>query len=467
MNKKRIIKWQIGEPNGQSQYILYWMQSSNRLVDNHALSLAIALANKHELPLLVYFGLAPTYPKANLRHLYFLYQGLEDVRNLLHERGIRFILRIGSPEKAIYPLLEDAHSLIMDTGYLRHQVVMRRSLVDYCKQNSTHLTIWQVESDVIVPVKIASPKGEYGAYTIRPKIHKLLEVFIDNAPLDPVMKRWEYELPVSDQWDSFDRLLPYLIIDKSCPPSPFFVGGPSKALARLDDFIHQHLHHYLESDDPSHQWTSYLSPYLHFGHISPLTIVKAIRHAVTQGWGTQEAADAFIEQVVVRRELSCNFVTYIEGYDRFDKMSEPWAYQTMRDHLSDPRPYRYIKEDYVHFRTHDAYFNAAMKEMIYTGYMHNYMRMYWAKKIIEWTPSYEEAYETIVYLNDFYFLDGRDPNSYTSIAWVFGKHDRPWMERAIFGKIRYMNDKGLERKFNIQGYVDQISTLDDSISSRK
>ncbi|HPG43326.1 MAG TPA: FAD-binding domain-containing protein, partial [Acholeplasmataceae bacterium] len=167
--------------------------------------------------------------------------------------------------------------------------------------------------------------------------------------------------------------------------------------------------------------------------------------------------DQYVEQLLVRRELAFNYVTYQKGYDQFETMTEPWAYQTMKAHENDIRSYLYDKNDYINFRTHDPYFNAAMIEMVKTGYMHNYMRMYWAKKIIEWSPSFKEAYETIKYLNDTYFIDGRDPNSYTGIAWCFGKHDRAWTERNIFGKLRYMNDKGLEKKFDIKSYVLQMN----------
>lgn len=459
MNKKRIIKWVDGQPTTPKRYVLYWMQQSQRVVDNHALSFAIGLANKYQLPLVVFFGLTPSYPSANLRHYAFMLEGLADTRLQLIAKGARFIFRIGSPEKAIQPLLHEAHCLVMDTGYMRHQVAWRTSLVSLSKVDHPDLTIWQVESDVIVPARLASTKTEYGAYTLRPKIHKLMDEFIDEVP-DLMVQIKDNQLSlIEDQWASFDEILPYLAINKNIQPTPYFKSGPTEALRRLNEFITYHLHHYLESDDPSRQWTSSLSPYLHFGQLAPLTLVKAAEQAVKDGLASEEAADAFIEQVVVRRELAINFVTYNEGYDRFDKMTEPWAYQTMQDHSKDPRPHLYTMEDYLQFRTVDPYFNAAMKEMVFTGYMHNYMRMYWAKKIIEWSSSYEEAYRIIVTLNDTYFLDGRDPNSYASIAWVFGKHDRPWIERSIFGKLRYMNDKGLERKFDIQSYVEQMNRL--------
>ncbi|HCZ23721.1 MAG TPA: deoxyribodipyrimidine photolyase, partial [Acholeplasmataceae bacterium] len=179
--------------------------------------------------------------------------------------------------------------------------------------------------------------------------------------------------------------------------------------------------------------------------------------AQAQGQIKGESFDQYVEQLLVRRELAFNYVTYQKGYDQFESMTEPWAYQTMTSHEHDFRPYLYTKEDYISFKTHDPYFNAAMKEMVLTGYMHNYMRMYWAKKIIEWSPNYVYAYEMIKSLNNTYFIDGRDANSYAGIAWCFGKHDRAWTERDIFGKLRYMNAGGLERKFDIQSYVSRMN----------
>jgi deoxyribodipyrimidine photo-lyase len=173
----------------------------------------------------------------------------------------------------------------------------------------------------------------------------------------------------------------------------------------------------------------------------------------------QATYDGIFEQVFVRRELAFNFVYYNHQYDQFDHMTEPWAYLTMDNHQDDYRPHLYTKEQLEKADTHDPYFNAAMDEMRFSGYMHNYMRMYWAKKIIEWSNSYKEAYETTLYLNNKYFLDGRDPNSYTSVAWNYGRHDRAWTERPILGKLRYMNDKGLERKFDMSKYIQYVESI--------
>ena len=219
-----------------------------------------------------------------------------------------------------------------------------------------------------------------------------------------------------------------------------------KAKELLRYFIETNLNKYDQRSDPSKSLTSELSPYLKYGFISPLEIYKEVNLQ------TNPNKDSFIEELVVRRELAYNFIYYNKKYYDFDYMTYEWAYRTMENHSLDTREYIYTLKDYIAHNTHDIYFNTAMKEMIYLGKMHGYMRMYWAKKIIEWSPNYHFAFETITYLNNYYFLDGNTPNGFNGIAWCFGKHDRAWAERLIFGKIRYMNAAGLKRKFDIDKY---------------
>jgi deoxyribodipyrimidine photo-lyase len=202
-----------------------------------------------------------------------------------------------------------------------------------------------------------------------------------------------------------------------------------------------------------------LSPYLHFGHISPVEIIVKLNSLLEKNPHIKEPMDDFIEELVVRRELAINFIYYNKKYDEYDSITYDWAYKTMEEHVEDEREYIYSLEDLENYNTHDKYWNASMKEMIHTGFMHTYMRMYWCKKILEWSPDYKTAYKNSLYLNNKYFIDGRDPNSFTGIAWCFGKHDRAWKERPIFGKLRYMNANGLERKFDMQGYIDRIEKM--------
>jgi deoxyribodipyrimidine photo-lyase len=244
-------------------------------------------------------------------------------------------------------------------------------------------------------------------------------------------------------------------IDRAVSRQTFYVGGSAEAKSRLDDFVGGKLHDYAgKRSDPSLGIQSNMSPYLHFGQVSPLEVALRVRESAAP----QEAKDAYLEELIVRRELSLNFVHFNPRYDSFDCLPG-WAQSTLERHGRDHREYLYSLEELEAAGTHDPYWNAAMREMTVTGKMHNYMRMYWGKKILEWTPSPRGAFEAALRLNNRYFLDGRDPNSFAGVAWVFGKHDRPWAERPIFGKVRYMNANGLRRKFNMDDYVRFVENL--------
>jgi deoxyribodipyrimidine photo-lyase len=198
-----------------------------------------------------------------------------------------------------------------------------------------------------------------------------------------------------------------------------------------------------------------MSPYLHFGQLSPLYLALQIKAAVSR---LKKAQEAYLEELIVRRELAMNFINYTPNYDSYGCLSQ-WAQKTLKQHQTDKREYVYTRRQLEDAETHDEYWNAAMREMKITGFMHNYMRMYWGKKILEWSKTPQHAFRTTLAINNTYFLDGRDPNSYTGVAWVFGVHDRAWFERPIFGKVRYMAASGLERKCDIQGYVRKVNAL--------
>jgi deoxyribodipyrimidine photo-lyase len=459
MNLKRMIHLKDGQSEPNQQYVIYWMQQSQRVHYNHALNYAIELANQKDLPLFVYFGLTPSYPDANLRHYYFMLEGLKEVKGILSNFGIQFVFKLESPEKGIKKYLKDAYALVMDYGYLRHQKIWRKEVLDDAIENNYSLSIDLIDTDLIVPVRVASDKQEYGAYTLRPKIKKLYLEFRDFNKIKTLINKKNLGFVSDDDLSDIKKLTDQLNINQTVSISPIYRGGYTNASKLFFDFLENKANQYIVSNDPSLSLTSKMSMYLHFGQISALEIMDRMFLAVDHGHLDGASFDAYIEQLLVRRELAFNYVTYNKGYDQFQTMTEPWAYMTMNEHEFDKRDYLYNLYELENCQTHDPYFNAAMKEMVFTGYMHNYMRMYWAKKIIEWTPSYQEAYNIILYLNNKYFIDGRDPNSYAGIAWCFGKHDRAWTERKVFGKLRYMNDKGLERKFNIEGYVKDIENI--------
>jgi deoxyribodipyrimidine photo-lyase len=432
-------------PVGDRAYVLYWMQASQRAEYNHALEYAVRQANELRQPVVVGLGLTDDYPEANERHYAFMLQGLAELDRTLEERGLRLVVLHESPEQAALKLAKDASLVVADRGYLRFQ----RQWRSFVAENSP-VRVVQVESDVVVPVEVASDKAEYAAYTIRPRLHRHLADYLvppDETPVQHDSLGLDLEgMDVSDP----ARTLGQLDLDRSVAPVTDFTGGTAEAKRLLDEFIEHRLDDYDElRNDPSLSWVSHMSPYLHFGQISPVYV--ALRVAERPG----ESADAYLEELIVRRELSMNFCHYHPSYDSLDCLPD-WAYETLKDHESDAREVTYELAELEAGQTHDQYWNAAQMEMVVTGKMHNYMRMYWGKKILQWVPSLEEAFRIALYLNNRYELDGRDPNSFAGVAWCFGKHDRPWGERDIFGKVRYMSEGGLRRKFDINAYVAKV-----------
>ncbi len=434
LNSKNTVK---------GKYVLYWMQQSQRSEYNHALEYAIDSANELSVPVVVYFGLTDNYPEANERHYVFMMEGLRETKTALADRGIQLVIQHCSPASGVSEMAKDVSLIVADRGYLRHQDAWRDTVARQAERPMV-----QVESDLIVPVEEASPKEEFTAGTFRPKIRKKLSRY-----LKPLEERLPKKDSLSIPFESFGLCTDRLEIDRSVSPVGWLKGGTSEAKRRLDAFIEQKLDYFEDlRNDPSKDFVSHLSPYLHFGQVSALYI--ALRIAACDSLGKE----AFLEELITRRELSMNFIHYNPRYDSFDSLPS-WAKKTLLEHIKDHREYRYSMEELENAATHDEYWNAAQKEMVIRGKMHGYMRMYWGKKILEWSLDPKEAYRTACIINNKYSLDGRDPASYTGVAWCFGKHDRAWGERKIFGKVRYMNDRGLERKFDIARYVKKVKSL--------
>ncbi|MGD2072290.1 MAG: deoxyribodipyrimidine photo-lyase [Candidatus Thorarchaeota archaeon] len=426
------------------KYVLYWMQASQRTEFNHALEFAVIRANKLESPLLVYFNIIPNFPNANARSYYFMLQGLREVSKSLEERNIEFLVKIGQPVEEIRKLSKDASMIILDRDYQRMQRHWRKQIAA-----SVKCPVIQVETNVIVPIEIAYSKEAYSAGIIRPKIMKHLEKYLQPISERSVDKTAKY-VQESINLDEIPNIIETLVSDNSVAKVKNILGGTGEAKTLLSKFIRTRLSDFhMLRNDPSKDYLSNMSPYLHFGQISPLFIALEIKKSQSAG------TEAYLEELIIRRELSMNFVYYNSNYDSFDCLPQ-WAKITLQNHAADSREYIYTRVQLENAETHDPYWNAAQVEMIKTGKMHGYMRMYWGKKILEWSKNPRFAYKTALYLNDKYELDGRDPNGFAGVAWCFGKHDRAWAERPIFGKVRYMNDKGLERKFKIEKYVQKI-----------
>jgi deoxyribodipyrimidine photo-lyase len=427
------------------------MQRAQRGLDNPALEIAIRVANELKKPLAVFFGLHPKYPNANLRHYSFLIDGLAETRRRVEARGAAFIFR-PYPDHDLIRFCEeaDASLVIGDENPMREPEAWRKRAAEKLR-----VPLWTVDADVIVPTKFF-PKEEYSARTLRPKLHRVLPSFLAPPKNTKAKFNWDpKDLPPGQPIDE-RRLLAELPFDRSLQPVADFKGGTAAGVALLKRFLNGRLAQYDEARNwPDMPGTSELSAYLHFGHLGPLTVAMAVRDADAP----QAAKDAYLEELIVRRELAINFVARNPQYDRLAGCHE-WARKTLATHARDEREFLYTEAQFENAETHDPLWNAAQLEMVSTGRMHGYLRMYWAKKILEWAKTPEQAFEIAVRLNDRYELDGRDPNGYTGVAWAIGgKHDRPWgPERPVFGLIRYMNYNGCARKFDVKAYIRRVES---------
>jgi len=315
------------------------------------------------------------------------------------------------------------------------------------------IPFYEVDAHNIVPCDVASDKREYAAATFRPKIHRFLSTFLEEAfvPLKTPCPWKARVTPIN--WQQVRKELK---VDSTVKPVDWLRPGEKGARETLGRFLERGLMRYaFGRNDPNQTAQSNLSPYLHFGQISAQRVVQEVmRHA-----GQSEAREAFIEEIVVRRELSDNFCSYVRNYDSVDAFPA-WAKKSLDEHRADERSHIYTRTQFERGLTHDSLWNAAQLEMVRKGKMHGYMRMYWAKKILEWTSTPEQAMRIALYLNDKYELDGRDPNGYAGIAWsIGGVHDRAWGDRPVFGKIRYMSYEGCKRKFDVAQYTKTVDMM--------
>jgi deoxyribodipyrimidine photo-lyase len=449
----RVTVRRGGEPPKDAKCVLYWMQRSQRGIDNPALDVAIALGNELGLPVVAFFSAISNFPHANLRHYHFLSQGLPDVEADLKERNVAFIVR-RPPHNALEKLMAElgVAAVIGDENPMREPERWRRVFA-----HRIDVPYWTVDADVIVPSN-NFPKHEYAVRFFRPKLYEAMPKFLAMPSNEKARHHWArprgFESfhvgdDVTEGWGK-----PF---DRSVGPVESFTGGTHAGQKLLADFVKHKLADYDSvRNHPERDGTSCVSPYLHFGHIGPLTIARAIEDAVKQGECTKAARDAYYGEVLAWRELSVNFVKYVPEYDSILAAPE-WAQKTLRKHAHDKREYLYTRDELIQHETHDELWNAAQQQMVEHGWMHNVMRMYWAKKILEWSKDPAQAWETCVYLNDRFFLDGRDPNGYAGVAWAIGGvHDRPWFERPIFGTIRYMSGASTGKKFDSKRYRQNI-----------
>ncbi len=434
--------------------VVYWMSRDQRVKNNWAMLKAQEEAIAMNQPLVVVFNLLSSFLQANEHHFSFMIEGLHETQTLLESYRIPFVFFIGDPVDTIPRFLHTikAGTIITDFSPLKISRTWKNAIA-----KRIPCRMIEVDAHNIIPTWITSTKQEIAAYTIRPKIHRLLSTYLH--PFPPLQKQ---EISIS-----LPKGESQAIPQKTRHGYTWIRAGEKEARKMMNQFLESGLSRYAEErNDPNKGSQSNLSPYLHFGHISSqeivLTLLETKRLHIDDiidpnrnGSATSSSEQAFIEELVVRKELAENFCFYNPNYDTVDGFPG-WAKDSHERHRHDPRDYVYSLETFEEGTTHDPLWNAAQRQMVKTGKMHGYMRMYWAKKILEWTKTPEDAMRIAIYMNDHYSLDGRDPNGYTGIAWsIGGVHDRPWFERPIFGKIRYMSYNGCKQKFDVQSYIKQ------------
>ncbi len=444
----RVTVRRSGAPKPDGACVVYWMQRAERGLNNAAVDCAVHAANELGLPLLVYFSAIANFPNANLRHYAFLNQGLPDIEADLAERNISFIVR-RPPENSLDTLLEevDAALLIGDENPCREPERWRQVIAGRLK-----IPFWTVDADVVVPSRLF-PKAQYAAYVLRPKLLKLLPEYLHPLENPTAQQAWKRPKNFESFPPAEDITQGWKQLDRGVRPVESFAGGAHAARKRLAHFVERILPDYERTrNQPAVDGTSRMSPYLHFGHIGPMEIALAVNAAVEKNPLLASARDSYFNELIVWRELAVNFVQHVPHYDSIE-CAEPWAAQSLAEHAGDRREWNYTLDQLERGETHDELWNAAHLQMVHFGWMHNHMRMYWAKKILEWAPEPALAFQYAATLNDRYELDGRDPNSYAGIAWaIAGKHDRPWFDRPIFGKVRYMSGASTGKKFDSKAY---------------
>ena len=438
--------------NRNAKYVLYWMQMFKRTSHNHALKYAIGQANERNLPLVVYEGLKYYYPWASDRIHTFILEGVEEKRIAFEKLGITYVFYLqknkSSPKQTVKKIARDAALLVTDDFPCfiipEHNAAIAKK---------ADIPVYAVDSNGIIPMS-KFEKENYAAYTIRPRIKKMLgDYLIPFEEIEIQNKNAQLKIDCPDtkvDAENIAELVASCEIDHGVKPSNIYHGGTKNGRDRLNHFVENILPDYDQTrNKPEQDGSSRLSSFIHFGFLSSIEIALAVKDSNAP----QASKDAFLEELIVRRELSFNFTKFNENYDSLKSLPD-WVQQTMRDHADDERDPIYSLEQLENAETHDELWNAAQREMVETGEMHNYIRMLWGKLVIQWSKNYEEAFANLVHLNNKYCLDGRNPNSYAGILWCFGKHDRPWMERNIFGKIRYMTSKSTGKKFDSKKYIN-------------
>jgi deoxyribodipyrimidine photo-lyase len=453
----RIRQLNSASERPDAQYVLYWSQMNRRVDCNHALLYAIEIANRLNVPVLFYEGLTCTYEYANDRLHTFILEAVPETARRLKQAGIGYVFYLrktkDSRNDVFYELAKHAAAVVTD-DYPTFIARQHNARVP----QKLGIPYYVVDSSCIVPME-EIPERQYAAYTMRPKIHRLLPRYLKFPDALKLKKRFTAAVPhfhteVTD--DTIARLVSSCEIDHSVAPSVVFRGGRGAAERLLQYFLEHNLKRYAQArNEPSDHATSHLSPYLHFGQISSLEVASTVKAYAHEH---KLIADEYLEELIVRRELAFNYARHVQDPKDLANLPE-WCRENMSKHAKDKRDPVYSHAQIEQAETYDELWNATQKEMLFRGKIHGYYRMYWGKKIIEWARDYQEAADLMIHLHGKYALDGRDPNTYTNVLWCFGLHDRPWPERPVFGKMRYMSLEGMKRKTNTQAYIQEVAEI--------
>ena len=480
-NSIRVFKRNQNEPNPDGEFVLYWMQINRRFHYNFALEYAVGWANKLDKPLLILEAFSCDYPWATDRTHTFMMQGMKEHLETIDRRSLNYLPFVekepGRYEQLLMSLANRASLLVTD----EYPVFIMK------ERNSTlpdqiHIPYYSVDSNGLIPLALTE-KDPYSAYLFRKTMQKhFVEAYTNppkENPMDELSNRSHIQIPDSifeglpdseSALANIPEFISELSIDHSVKPIQWH-GGRFAALKQMDHFLENDLMQYGEKrNDPDENKTSQMSAWLHFGKISEYEIVKEILAHQPQGWdldsirynnGTRDgffngisSIDAFLDELITWREVGFHFAHHRVDYDQYESLPD-WALETLNEHKNDPREWIYSYEELAGSQTHDEIWNAAQTQLREEGIIHNYLRMLWGKKVLEWTPNPETALQYLIDLNNTFAIDGRDPNSYSGIFWCFGRFDRAWQERPVFGKIRYMTSDSTRKKVKLNQYLSR------------
>lgn len=459
MNQTRILKLNQHKFDGES--VMYVMSRDQRIHDNHALLSAQALAIERSVPLFVLFNLKIVKHRAR-EHYQFMLTGLQEVAAGLTSLNIQFIMTSGDAVENIMHVSAEikAGAVYFDFNPLKGSRDRAKKVASDFKGS-----VSVVDTHNTIPVWIASDKREFAAHTMRRKVHLTLETYMIEP--DEIIKH-PFDALGATKSISFEEAEQFITQIPARGITIAAVPGEKAATKHLSQFITNGLTSYaMNRNNIADDQQSGLSPYLHYGHISSLRValevikhsdrrpllfeeVKLASHGETPS--VYDGVNALLEEMIVRKELADNFCFYETDYLSLHAGPD-WAQKSLALHADDIREHIYSRDQWTNAQTHDLSWNAAQNQLRKTGKIHGYMRMYWAKKMLEWSETPEIALADCIYLNDTYSVDGGDPNGYVGILWsIVGLHDRPWFDRAVFGTVRYMNEGGLIRKYDVAAY---------------